>query len=51
VEELQHNKIQTKFVGAGSEFGMRIKTNVKIQVGDELESFEEKLKVKTVGPQ
>jgi hypothetical protein len=37
-----------KSVVAGNEFGMKLKTNVKIQVGDVLESFEEKIKQKTL---
>ena len=46
--ELQHNKIITKSVTTGSEFGGKIKTNVKIKEGDLLESFEEKIKQKTL---
>lgn len=46
--ELQQNKVATKDVAAGSEFGAKIKTPVKIKEGDVLESFEEKLKQKTL---
>jgi len=46
--ELQQSKVAAKSVTAGSEFGMRIKTPVKIQEGDTLESFEEKIKPKTL---
>ncbi len=46
--ELQEQKIATKEVAAGREFGMKIKTPTKIQVGDILESFEETLKQKSL---
>lgn len=46
--ELQQNKVTVKTVPAGSEFGMKVKTPAKIQVGDVLESFEEKIKPKTL---
>ena len=46
--ELQQSKVAAKSVTSGNEFGMRIKTSVKIQVGDILESFEEKIKPKTL---
>lgn len=46
--ELQQQKVATKEVGRGSEFGMKVKTSVKIQEGDVLESFEETLKQKTL---
>ncbi|MCL5774784.1 MAG: translation initiation factor IF-2, partial [Patescibacteria group bacterium] len=46
--ELQQSKVAAKSVTAGSEFGMRIKTPVKIQENDILESFEEKIKPKTL---
>ncbi len=46
--ELQHNKVAAKTVGQGDEFGMKIKTGVKILEGDILESFEEKIKMKTL---
>jgi translation initiation factor IF-2 len=44
--ELQQNKIVVKEVNEGSEFGMKLKTSTKLQEGDYLESFEEKLKAK-----
>ncbi len=46
--ELQHSKVVTKNVQSGEEFGIKIKTNVKIKEGDTLESFEEKIKQKTL---
>lgn len=46
--ELQQNKVIAKEVEQGSEFGMKIKTNVKIQEGDVVESFEEKLRAKNL---
>jgi translation initiation factor IF-2 len=46
--ELQQSKVETKEVARGSEFGMKIKTSVKIAEGDTLESFEENLKQKTL---
>ncbi len=46
--ELQQSKVMAKSVTAGNEFGMRIKTPVKLQVNDILESFEEKIKPKTL---
>ncbi len=46
--ELQQNKVAAKMINAGSEYGMKIKTNVKIAEGDVLESFEEKIKPKTL---
>ncbi len=46
--DLQQNKIAAKEVSRGNEFGMKLKTNVKLQVGDRLESFEETLKQKTL---
>ncbi len=48
IVELQQNKIDTKEVPRGSEFGMKLKTNVKMEVGDQIESFEETLKQKTL---
>ncbi len=48
VTDLQHNKIAAKNVLAGEEFGVKVKTSVKIQEGDILESFEEKIKQKTL---
>jgi translation initiation factor IF-2 len=46
--DLQQSKIATKEVARGNEFGMKIKTSVKLQEGDTLESFEENLKQKTL---
>lgn len=46
--DLQHNKVPAKEVTNGQEFGMKIKTSVKLVVGDTLESFEENLKQKTL---
>ncbi len=46
--ELQQNKIDTKEVTKGNEFGMKIKTNFKLTAGDTLESFEENLKKKSL---
>jgi translation initiation factor IF-2 len=46
--ELQQSKVAAKSVEVGNEFGMKIKTNVKIKEGDVLESFEEKIKIKTL---
>ncbi len=48
VLELQQNKIDTKEVSKGNEFGMKIKSNYKLQVGDTIESFEESLKQKSL---
>lgn len=44
--ELQQSKTPAKEVDTGSEFGMKVKTAVKIVEGDVIESFEEKLKAK-----
>ncbi len=46
--DLQHNKIVSKEVSNGEEFGLKLKTQVKLEVGDILESFEENLKQKTL---
>ncbi len=46
--ELQQNKVDTKEVPRGSEYGMKIKTNVRLTEGDQIESFEETLKQKTL---
>ncbi|HMR55319.1 MAG TPA: translation initiation factor IF-2, partial [Candidatus Doudnabacteria bacterium] len=46
--ELQQGKIDTKEVARGNEFGMKVKTNYKIQEGDVIESFEESLKQKSL---
>ncbi len=48
IMELQHTKAAAKTVLLGEEFGMKIKTNVKIAEGDVLENFEEKIKIKTL---
>jgi translation initiation factor IF-2 len=46
--DLQQNKIDTKEVARGNEFGMKLKTSVKLVEGDQIESFEETLKHKTL---
>ncbi len=46
--ELQHSKAAAKDVQQGEEFGIKIKTSVKVLVGDLLECFEEKIKQKTL---
>ncbi len=46
--ELQESKIPTKEVASGREFGMKIKSSYRVQVGDVLESFEETLKQKSL---
>jgi translation initiation factor IF-2 len=46
--DLQQNKVSTKEVSAGNEFGLKLKTGVKLMEGDVLESFEENLKQKTL---
>ncbi len=48
IVDLQQNKVDTKEVARGNEFGMKVKTNVKMQEGDVIESFEETLKQKTL---
>lgn len=48
IAELQQQKINTKEVSQGSEFGMKITTTTKIKEGDILESFEENLKQKSL---
>lgn len=48
VVELQQNKVATKEVKTGDEFGLKIKTQTRISEGDVIESFEEKLKTKTL---
>jgi hypothetical protein len=40
--------VAAKSIAAGEEFGLKIKTSVKVLVGDVLESFEEKIKQKTL---
>lgn len=47
--ELQQNKVAAKEVAAGSEFGIKLKTDTKLAEGDVVESFEEKLKAKQLG--
>jgi len=46
ISELQQSKVAAKEVSAGNEFGLKLKTGVKVAEGDVLESFEEKLKAK-----
>src|SRR6185369_3630442 len=46
--ELQQSKVMAKHIGVGEEFGIKLKTPVKILEGDVLESFEEKIKTKTL---
>lgn len=46
--ELQQTKVMAKSISTNEEFGMKIKTPVKLVVGDTLESFEEKIKQKTL---
>lgn len=48
IAELQQNKVNAKSVKAGSEFGIKLKTTIKVKEGDILESFEEKIKIKTL---
>ena len=48
IVDLQQSKIDTKEVTKGNEFGMKIKTSVKLLEGDMIESFEETLKQKTL---
>jgi translation initiation factor IF-2 len=46
--ELQQSKVAARTIGQNEEFGMKIKTPLKILVGDVLESFEESIKKKTL---
>ena len=46
--ELQQTKVAAKTISANEEFGIKLKTPVKILEGDILESFEEKIKIKTL---
>lgn len=46
--ELQQSKVAAKSIGIGEEFGIKLKTSVKLLEGDVLESFEEKIKQKTL---
>ncbi|MBL8029695.1 MAG: translation initiation factor IF-2 [Candidatus Doudnabacteria bacterium] len=48
IEELQHNKAAAKNVHMGEEFGTKLKTQVKIEEGDVIEAYEEKIKLKTL---
>jgi translation initiation factor IF-2 len=48
VVELQQNKMKTKEVLNGFEFGVNLKTSTKIQAGDVLVFFEETVKKKTI---
>lgn len=48
VVELQQNKMKTKEVLNGFEFGVNLKTSTKIQIGDVLVFFEETVKKKTL---
>ncbi len=48
IEELQQSKVAARTIGKGEEFGIKLKTSVKILEGDVLESFEEKIKQKTL---
>jgi len=46
--ELQQSKVMAKTIGRNEEFGIKLKTAVKLMEGDVLESFEEKIKQKTL---
>jgi translation initiation factor IF-2 len=46
--ELQQSKVMSKSVNTGEEFGIKLKTSIKMLEGDLLESFEEKIKQKTL---
>jgi translation initiation factor IF-2 len=48
IAELQQNKMKTKEVLKGFEFGINLKTSTKIQEGDLLVAFEETVKKKTI---
>jgi len=48
VLDLQQSKVAAKEVAKGSEFGMKLKTPVKMIEGDILESFEETFKQKSL---
>lgn len=48
IMELQQTKVSSKTVNRNEEFGIKLKTAVKILEGDVLESFEEKIKQKTL---
>ncbi len=46
--ELQQSKVSARTIQAGEEFGIKLKTTIKLMEGDVLESFEEKIKQKTL---
>lgn len=48
IKELQQSKVSARSAKAGEEFGIKLKTSFKIAAGDLLESFEEKIKQKTL---
>lgn len=48
IQELQQSKVSARIINAGEEFGIKLKTTVKVMVGDVIESFEEKIKQKTL---
>ena len=48
VLELQQNKIKSREVLRGSEFGSSVKTSAKIEAGDVLVLFEETIRKKTL---
>jgi translation initiation factor IF-2 len=48
ISELQQSKVMAKHINAGEEFGIKLKTSVKVLAGDVIESFEEKIKIKTL---
>ncbi|MBI5530733.1 MAG: translation initiation factor IF-2 [Candidatus Doudnabacteria bacterium] len=48
IMELQQSKVGAKTIGRNEEFGIKLKTPIKILEGDVLESFEEKIKQKTL---
>ena len=48
VLELQQNKVKTKEVLNGSEFGLSVKTKTKIEAGDVLIAYEESIRKRTI---
>ena len=48
IEDLQQSKSAAQIVTDGNEFGVKVKTHTKVEEGDVLESYEEKLKSKTL---
>ncbi|MEK7161740.1 MAG: translation initiation factor IF-2 [Patescibacteria group bacterium] len=48
IMELQQTKVSSKTVNRNEEFGIKLKTTIKLLEGDVLESFEEKIKQKTL---